>query len=155
MHRHNSTLLNRGHRNFHQNGSDLRFRGRTISHGPAAHGPHKRSIGGLSQLFCFCQNILIRIYFIETDRVSHFYKCRILNVHLMTFAFTRYTENIYSCACKSLEDVWFVLFDLLVKVVEWTSQRVECLSDGYILHGSLDFYTSRAVVTMITIQDLT
>ena len=73
----------------------------------------------------------------------------------MTFAFTRYTENIDSCACKSLEEVWLVLFDLLVKVVEWTSQRVECLSDGYILHGSLDFYTSRAVVTIITLQDLT
>ena len=41
------------------------------------------------------QNILIRIYFIETDRVSHFYKCHNLHVHSMTFALARYTENIW------------------------------------------------------------
>ncbi|CAK5269959.1 unnamed protein product, partial [Mycena citricolor] len=34
--------------------------------------------------------------FIETDRVSHFYKCRILQIHSMTFALARSTENMAS-----------------------------------------------------------
>jgi len=61
---------------------------------PQAHGPWPNTIKCHPPTLVALQNILIRIYFIETDRVSHFYKCRNLLVHSMTFALARYTENM-------------------------------------------------------------
>jgi len=46
---------------------------------------------------------MIEDLFTETDRVSHFYKCRILHTHSMTFALTRHTENM-AAPRSGLED---------------------------------------------------
>ncbi len=82
--------------------------------------------------FFSLQNILKQDLFTETDRVPHFYKCRILHIQSMTSALSRHNREHGFHLCVEVSRTFRpALLSALVWVSMWACLRDERLSDGY------------------------